>query len=86
MAHSPLPVTDMPNLNFLQQPFDPKPNRALLDKWMAGQGPAHLFVYYQKPYKITDQGEVEELRQPPEFIVTYGKCPFQTVWRQDSRI
>jgi len=26
--------------------FDPKPHRAILDKWMAGQGPAHMFVYY----------------------------------------
>jgi hypothetical protein len=39
---------------------------------MAGQGPAHLFIYYQKPYKLNEQGEVEELRQPAEFIVTDG--------------
>ena len=43
---------------------------------MAGQGPAHLFVYYQKPYRMSEQGEVEELRQPAEFTVTDGKCPF----------
>ena len=41
---------------------------------MAGQGPAHLFVYYQKPYKINDQGEVQEERAPADFVVTYGKC------------
>ena len=40
---------------------------------MSGQGPAHLFIYYQKPYKINEQGEVEELRQPVEFVVTDGK-------------
>jgi len=39
---------------------------------MAGQGPAHLFIYYQKPYKLNEQGEVEELRQPAEFLVTDG--------------
>ena len=44
---------------------------------MAGQGPAHLFIYYQKPYKLNEQGEVEELRQPAEFIVTDGKSNFQ---------
>ena len=43
---------------------------------MAGQGPAHLFVYFQKPYRMSEQGEVEELRQPAEFTVTDGKCPF----------
>jgi len=39
---------------------------------MSGAGPAHLFVYYQKPYKMNEQGEPEELRQPHEFVVTYG--------------
>jgi len=39
---------------------------------MSGQGPAHLFIYHQKPYKINEQGEVEELRQPVEFVVTDG--------------
>ena len=41
---------------------------------MAGQGPAHLFVYYQKPYKLNEQGDVEEIRSSsPEFQVTDGK-------------
>ena len=40
---------------------------------MSGQGPATLFVYYQKPYRMNDQGEVEEQRQPHEFFVTHGK-------------
>ena len=43
---------------------------------MAGTGPAHLFVYYQKPYRMNEQGEIEELRQPAEFIVTDGKFKF----------
>ena len=54
---------------------------------MAGTGPAHLFVYYQKPYRMNEQGEIEELRQPAEFIVTDGKFEFLTVgvcWRQPT--
>ena len=43
---------------------------------MAGTGPAHLFVYYQKPYRMNEQGEIEELRQPAEFVVTDGKFEF----------
>ena len=43
---------------------------------MKGTGPAHLFIYYQKPYKVTDQGEVEEVRgSREEFFVTDGKFP-----------
>jgi hypothetical protein len=57
----------------LQQPFESKTNKTIYDKWMNGQGPAHLFVYYQKPYKMNEQGDIDELRQPPEFIVTHGK-------------
>lgn len=45
---------------------------------MAGQGPAHLFVYYQKPYKLNEQGDVEEIRSSsPEFQVTDGKSAAQ---------
>ena len=41
---------------------------------MQGSGPAHLFVYYQKPYKLNEQGDVEEIRSSsPEFQVTDGK-------------
>jgi hypothetical protein len=54
------------------QPFEKPPNKQLFDRWMAGQGPAHLFVYYQKPYRMNEQGEIEELRQPHEFVVTDG--------------
>ena len=44
---------------------------------MKGTGPAHLFVYYQRPYKVTDQGEIEEYRGGrEEFYVTDGKCGF----------
>jgi hypothetical protein len=32
-----------------------------------------MFVYYQKPYRINEQGDIDELRQPAEFIVTHGK-------------
>jgi hypothetical protein len=41
---------------------------------MKGTGPAHLFIYYQKPYKVTDQGEIEEYRGGrDEFFVTDGE-------------
>ena len=43
---------------------------------MKGTGPAHLFIYFQKPYKITDQGEIEEIRgSREEFFVSDGKFP-----------
>ena len=55
------------------QPFDKQNYRQLFDKWAAGQGAAHLFVYYQKPYRVTEQGDIEvSERQPHEFIVTDG--------------
>lgn len=42
-------------MSFVQQPFDKPPsNKLVLDKWLSGQGPAHLFVYYQKPYKMNE--------------------------------
>ena len=48
---------------------------------MKGTGPAHLFIYYQKPYKVTDQGEIEEYRGGrEEFFVTDGKCGFLFIW------
>ena len=60
----------------MQQPFDKQPNKQIFEKWMAGTGPAHLFVYHQKPYRMNEQGEIEELRQPAEFVVTDGKFEF----------
>lgn len=46
---------------------------------MDGSGPAHLFVYYQKPYKVTDQGEIEEiLGSREEFFVSDGKFPLNS--------
>ncbi len=46
----------------------------MYERWMSGQGPAHLFIYYQKQYKITEQGELEENRGGnKEWIVTDGK-------------
>ena len=60
----------------MQQPFEKQPNKQIFEKWMSGAGPAHLFIYYQKPYKMNEQGEIEPLRQPEEFIVTDGKSKF----------
>jgi hypothetical protein len=46
----------------------------MVDAWMNGQGPAHLFVYYQKAYKINENGEVEESKTGrEEFHFTDGK-------------
>ena len=68
-------------MNFisLQAIFQKPQYKPMFDKWMAGQGPMHIFVYYQKPYKITAHGEIEELRQGPELIATDGKCAETTV-------
>ena len=43
---------------------------------MSGQGPPTLFIYYQKAYKLNDQGDdVEDSYKNahPEFVVTDGK-------------
>jgi len=57
---------------------------------MKGTGPAHLFVYYQMPYTINENGEVEDLKgaHKPIFVLSDGKfnsnmganrnAPFQT--------
>ena len=58
-----------------QNPFDKPQYKQILERWMAGTGPAHLFVYYQKPYKVNEQGEIEELRQAVDWFVTDGKSP-----------
>lgn len=42
---------------------------------MKGQGSAHLFVYYQKPYRVTETGEIDEYKGGrEEFYITDGKC------------
>lgn len=38
----------------LQEPFTSQKYKGIFDAWMKGTGPAHLFIYYQKPYKVTD--------------------------------
>ena len=30
----------------MQNPFDKPQNKQIFERWMAGQGPAHLFIYY----------------------------------------
>ena len=42
---------------------------------MKGTGPAHLFVYYQMPYTINENGEVEDLKgaHQPIFVLSDGK-------------
>jgi hypothetical protein len=36
------------------EPFTNEKYRPIFEGWMKGTGPAHLFIYYQKPYKITE--------------------------------
>jgi dynein heavy chain len=56
------------------EPFTHEKNRPIFEAWMKGTGPAHLFIYYQKPYKVTDQGEVEEVRgSREEFLFSDGE-------------
>jgi dynein heavy chain len=44
---------------------------------MKGTGPAHIFIYYQKPYKVLDSGEiVENPGSTDQFFVTDGKLYF----------
>ena len=40
---------------------------------MNGTGPPQLFVYYQPPQKIMENGEVKILNARDEFTVTDGK-------------
>jgi len=42
---------------------------------MKGTGPAHLFVYYQMPYTINENGEVEDLKgaHKPIFVLSDGE-------------
>ena len=62
---------------FLQEPFTNAKFKGTFDAWMKGTGPAHLFIYYQRPYKVTDQGEIEEYRGGrEEFFVTDCKSGF----------
>ena len=65
-----------PNFQILpQEPFTNQKFKGTFDAWMKGTGPAHLFIYYQRPYKITDSGEIDEYRGGrEEFFVTDGKC------------
>jgi hypothetical protein len=42
---------------------------------MSGQGSPHLFIYYQKQYKINEQGDIEDnyRNSHNEFVVSDGK-------------
>jgi hypothetical protein len=46
-----------------------------LENWIKGTGPAHIFIYYQKPYKTNEQtGETTEIPgSTDQFFVTDGK-------------
>jgi len=45
-----------------------------LETWFKGQGSAHIFIYYQKPYKINDQGEtIEQPGSREDFFITDGE-------------
>jgi hypothetical protein len=46
----------------------------LLDNFFKGTGPAHIFVYYQCPYRINEEtGELRETSSTKEFVITDGE-------------
>jgi hypothetical protein len=45
----------------------------LMDNFMKGLGQAHIFVYYQAPYRINEEtGEIRETSSQKEFVITDG--------------
>jgi hypothetical protein len=49
----------------------------VLETWFKGQGSAHIFIYYQKPYRLTDSGETVEVAGAREdFFITDGRFAF----------
>lgn len=47
---------------------------ALLENFFKGAGSAHVFVYYQAPYRINEEtGEIRETTSQKEFVVTDGE-------------
>jgi dynein heavy chain len=47
---------------------------ALLEAFFKGAGPAHIFVYYQTPYRIVEEtGEIRETSSTKEFVITDGE-------------
>lgn len=46
-----------------------------MENWLKGTGPAHIFFYYQKPYKLNEQtGEIVEIAgSSDQFFVTDGE-------------
>ena len=56
-----------------QEALTSKEGQRLLERFCAGEGASHVFVYYQKPYRIDDEtGEVRDLSSQQEFVVTDG--------------
>lgn len=49
-------------------------HKPILETWFKGVGTAHIFIYYQKPYRLNDQGEcVEPANSREEFFITDGE-------------
>jgi len=46
-----------------------------LENWIKGTGPAHIFIYFQKPYKTNElTGETSEIQgSTDQFFVTDGE-------------
>ena len=58
----------------MQQVFSEATNKNILDNWFKGTGPAHLFIFYQKPYKKNESGDLVEVPgSREEFTITDGK-------------
>jgi len=49
-------------------------HKQLLENFFKGTGSAHLFIYYQKPYRLTESGEtVEVAGARDDFFITDGE-------------
>lgn len=58
----------------MQQVFSEATNKNILDNWFKGTGPAHLFIFYQKPNKKNESGDLVEVPgSREEFTITDGK-------------
>lgn len=56
------------------QLFSDAQHKNVLETWFKGSGSAHVFIYYQKPYRLTDSGETVEVAGAREdFFITDGE-------------
>lgn len=52
-------------------------NKSILENWFKGIGTAHIYIYYQKPFKTNDYGElIEQSQSREDFYLTDGEFLF----------